>query len=96
MWNTLFPSQYIKKIAITRGKICEGCVHYDKYGESEKAFVKGKPACGICGCNIRLKTHCLSCDCALKDIQFIPWWKSEMSEKEEDLFRKKTGIKNEL
>ena len=77
--------------------ICEknDCGFYDHTGTSENVFIKGEPACGGCGCNKKLKTHCLSCHCYLQDIGKLPLWDAEMSEKEEDALRAKTGIKNE-
>lgn len=84
-------------IAKKRSEICRSnkCGYYDKDGTAEATFIKGSPACGLCGCNEKLKTRCLSCNCALQDIGKVPLWDSVMTEKEEDDLREKTGIKNE-
>ena len=93
-----FPNKYIEKIAAHRAAICETneCGFYDKLGVTEKIIVKGVPGCSECGCRILYKTHVLSAVCTLKDIGKTPLWDIEMTEKEEEIFRKKTGIKNDI
>jgi hypothetical protein len=91
----MFPKAWIKSIAQERLKICKTCVHFDPTGDSGKLFVPGKPGCTICGCNATLKTHCLSCNCALPDIGEEPLWKAVMSQEAEDTFKFKAGISDE-
>lgn len=95
--NTLFPTQYVEKIASHRLAICQSnvCGFYDEKGVMEITVLKGKPACGGCGCNVIYKTHTLSGYCYLQDIGKLPLWDVEMTEKEEEAWRNKTGIKNE-
>lgn len=97
IWNTWFPSRYIKNVAEKRSMICQAniCGLYDKFGTAEATYVKGKPACGGCGCNEKYKVHSLSSHCYLKDLGLTPLWEAEMTEKEEEIFRNKTGIKND-
>lgn len=96
VWNSWFPTYYIERIAEKRIRICEddACGFYDQYGKSKKAFVPGVPTCGNCGCVLSFKTRSLSSECSLADIALTPLWKKEMTEKEEDAFRNKTGIDN--
>jgi len=76
-WNsvTIFVSPNKRRTIKTRREVCSVCVHCDKKGERDNAFIKGKPACGICGCNIKILTACLSCECSLNDIGEEPKWK---------------------
>ena len=76
IWNSIFGNRKEKKIAKERQKICESntCGFYDKLGESEEAFIKGKPACGICGCNIKFLVNSMESECSLKDINKTPLW----------------------
>lgn len=98
IWHSWFPSQYIKKVAAHRLAICQEnrCGFYDAKGESESCFIKGRGCCKGCGCNDKYKSHSLSSYCYLKDLGLTPLWDSEMTEKEEEQFRYKTGIKNEI
>lgn len=87
----------MERIAEKRLKICQSnkCRLYDARGEFPITFVKGKPACGACGCNAKWLTHSLSSDCSLRFQGKEPLWVAEMSEEEENKFREKTGIKND-
>jgi len=89
--NNIFKQDDIEAVAIERASICESnaCGLYDKDGSSEKAFVKGSPACGGCGCNIQLKTRCMACDCYLKDIGEHPLWVAVLSPAEEQVLRER-------
>lgn len=97
MWNTLFPSSFVERVAERRESLCRSnaCGLYDKTGTSPAAVIIGKPACAGCGCNIKVKTHSLSSWCYLKDIDRDPLWEAEMSIQEEEEFRNKTGLKND-
>lgn len=63
-----------------RTRICKSnkCGHYDKDGSGPNAFVKGKPACGVCGCNIKFLTSLPESTCSLQDIEQEPLWKSKI------------------
>lgn len=71
IWISPGKSKRVK----SRREICSVCIHYDKNGSGPNAAIEGKPACGICGCNIKLLTACLSCECSLTDIGEEPKWK---------------------
>lgn len=64
-------------VSKARRKICEECNYYDDYGIGEKAVIKGKPSCFICGCTIKLKTLCMECSCALPEVGALPKWGPE-------------------
>ena len=67
------------KVAQERKTICQSnkCGHYDKLGEGDKAYIKGKPACGICGCNIKFLINSMESHCSLQDIGQEPLWKAK-------------------
>jgi hypothetical protein len=55
----------------------------------ENTIIKGKESCGLCGCNLDIKTACLSCHCALKDFQGEALWDKVLTKMEEDLLKLK-------
>jgi hypothetical protein len=86
----------IQKTIEERIAICESnqCGYYDAAGTGERVALKGQPACGLCGCNKKLKAGCLSCRCALADIGKIPLWEAVLTpeqEKELDNVQKNTN-----
>lgn len=62
-------------VADERVSICESnkCGYYDKDGVGEKVVLKGKPACLICGCNIRLLANSDE-GCSLSELKKEPLW----------------------
>ena len=80
-------------MAAERIKICRKntCGFYDKLGESETVFLKGKEACGLCGCNLEMKCASQDSYCALKDINQDPLWDiREIVEKEKTWLNSQT------
>ena len=71
IYNHFFGSKKAKEQAKKRLKICQSnkCGFYDKEGNSEKAFIKGEPACGVCGCNIAFLTASLDSKCSLQELE---------------------------
>jgi hypothetical protein len=82
--NSVIVSQEIEDVASSRESICKTCPHYDPKGESEKVFVKGSPACSICGCNITFLTHSMHSQCSLHEIGQEPLWLPELTKEEEE------------
>lgn len=79
IFNFFFKSKIDRRTKLmikNRISICKGCNHYDQKGLSKNAAIKGKPACDICGCNIKLLTACTTCECSLADIGEEPKWQS--------------------
>lgn len=97
IFYSLFPNEYVESIAKKRSTVCRKnvCGFYDSLGIMEATILKGKSACGGCGCNERIKTRSLSSWCYLKDIGLTPLWEAEMTEHEEELFKKKYGVPDE-
>lgn len=50
-----------------RRAICAKCPLLDKEGKGENVLLPGLPSCGVCGCNIKELTACLSCECSYED-----------------------------
>jgi len=71
VFNYFFGSRIRRR---QRMAICTGCEYYDQKGEGEKVVLKGKPACSICGCNVKLLTSCTDCVCSREDIGLTPLW----------------------
>lgn len=67
---------WAKKEVEERRKICMSCPFLDRYGEAEVTVIKGKPACGICGCNIMELTASLSSECSATERGMFSKWKS--------------------
>ena len=67
-----------RKLSKERTAICKSnkCGHYDALGSSENAFIKGKPACEICGCNIKILTSSPESVCSLQELNQTPLWTS--------------------
>lgn len=97
IWNSWFPSLFVKRVANRRIKICRSnqCGHYDAHGESSKCYVAYSECCDACGCKLKWATHSLSKTCGLVELGEEPLWKAEMTEKEEQEFEHKTGIVNQ-
>lgn len=93
--NNVFKQDHIEDIANERLRICESnaCGLYDKDGSSEKAFVKGSPACGGCGCKLDLKVRCMACACHLQDVGEHPLWVPVLSPAEEQVLRERLDKK---
>lgn len=68
-----------------RKTICESnvCGKYDAIGIPETSAIPGQPSCSVCHCNIKLKTACTYCWCALKDLGQEPLW-DKLMEKDQD------------
>lgn len=82
--NSLIIKEEIEKIARDRLDICRSCIYYDRDGTSEKVVLKGLEACSVCGCSLHLKVHCMSCSCAMEELEQTPLWTAELTTEEED------------
>lgn len=63
-------------MAKKRTAICKSnrCGYYDALGESENTFIKGKPSCKICGCNIKILSNSPESKCSLSELGQKPLW----------------------
>lgn len=81
--NSIFKSDDIELIAAERLAICKECPLLDWEGTT--CLVPGtKPCCGLCGCDMHLKTRSLSSACSDED---NPRWHPVLSEEEEDILK---------
>ncbi len=96
--NSVFKRAYVENIKEARLVICRknSCGYYNVKGDADICYVKGKECCNACGCNSILLARSLSASCSLFKVGKTPLWDAVMSKEEEDKFRTKTGIKNEL
>ena len=74
----LWPTK-ASKVAKNRITKCRSnaCGLYDKYGESEKAFIKGQECCAGCGCVLKFLTSSMESSCTLKELGQVPMWVAE-------------------
>jgi hypothetical protein len=93
--NSVFVKEDVETIAQQRMQICNDCALLNMQGDG--CMLPGtQPCCdetkGGCGCSLKLKTRSLSSSCPHPD---GPKWGAVMNENEEELLRKKLGIKDE-
>lgn len=77
LWNKLFKSRAVEKIAKGRLEICQSnrCGYYDPKGQYEKSVGNGgKESCGACGCLLQIKIRSLDSECGLSEIEQMPLW----------------------
>ena len=78
-WNSIFIKEQVEKVATERMEICKVCPH-----NSDKKKLTGYKSfrpdfhCTLCGCDLHLKTRCMSCECPVSK------WSKQMEEKEEE------------
>ena len=62
LWNRIFRSAYVEKVARERAEICRTCPHIDWDGKD--CYLKGtQPCCSLCGCQLETKLRSLSSGC---------------------------------
>lgn len=99
--NSVFKREHIEEIAQERLAICasNACGLYDADGSSERAVVKGSPACAGCGCKLEYKTRAMATYCYLQDMGEHPLWVAVLTPAEaeilEDRLRKEEQSKTE-
>lgn len=89
--NSVFKQEHIEEIAEERMGICASniCGLYDENGESERAVVKGDPACAGCGCKLEFKTRSMASYCYLKDMGEHPLWEAILSPAEAEILQER-------
>ncbi len=89
--NSVFKQEHIEEIAQERMSICESnvCGLYDANGESERAVVKGSPACAGCGCKLEFKTRAMASACYLGEMGEHPLWVAVLSPAEADILHER-------
>lgn len=78
-WNSIFVKDSIEKVHEDRLHICNGC-SWNSTAMKDKGYKTFRPDffCTQCGCNLDMKTRCMSCDCP------IGKWTAQMTEEEEN------------
>ena len=78
-WNSIFVKESIEKIAKERMDICKNCPFNSDYAKANKGYKTARIDfhCIQCGCDLHLKTRCLSCSCPLNK------WLEYVSQEEE-------------
>lgn len=77
-WNSIFIKDSIEKVHKERLEICNTC-EYNSEAMKAKGFktIRIDYHCTLCGCNLDMKTRCMSCECPVKK------WEALMSEVED-------------
>jgi hypothetical protein len=72
-------AKQIKNMSEERLKICRSnkCGYYDQSGTSEKVFINGEEACGVCGCNLKFLTSSQDSQCSLDQVNKEPLWNKQ-------------------
>lgn len=84
-WNSVFVKENIEKIAEERLEICKGCSHNSDHAKKFNNYKTIRPDfhCTLCGCDLHMKTRCLSCECPIKK------WLVQVSEGDDALINEK-------
>lgn len=88
-WNSIFVKDHIEKLSAARIAICRGCSMNSEHATKYLGYKSFRPDfhCTNCGCNLDMKTRCLSCECPLKK------WLAVATEEEGQLIQ--TRLENE-
>ena len=78
-WNSVFIKGEIEKIAQERITICRGCSLNSEHQRKYNNYKTFRPDfhCTDCGCDLHMKTRCLSCECPKKK------WLAHITQEEE-------------
>lgn len=88
-WNSIFVRDSIEKVHEERLKICVDCSsNSEKMKERGYKTFRPDLHCTICGCNLDMKTRCMSCECPDHK------WDKVMSEEEEKQLTDKIDKEN--
>lgn len=84
-WNSVFIRESVEKIAGQRMEICNGCSLSSDNQKKFNGYKTFRPDvhCTNCGCNLHMKTRCMSENCP------IGKWLACMSSEEENEMNKK-------
>lgn len=63
--NSIFVNQEVEKVHKERITICDACPMNSTYLKEHNGYKTFRPDyhCGNCGCNLDMKTRCMSCEC---------------------------------
>src|ERR1700749_1311749 len=83
--NLIRARKEVELASQQRLNVCKGCSHNSDHQKKFLGYKSFRPDyhCTICGCNLELKTRCMSCECPIKK------WHPLLSEEEERELEKK-------
>lgn len=78
-WNSVFVKESIEKVAAERIAICRGCSKNSDHQKQYSGYKSFRPDfhCTVCGCDLHMKTRCMSCECPMHK------WVAQASENDE-------------
>ena len=84
-WNSVFVKKWIEEVADQRNSICKGCSYNSDHQKKYNNYKTFRPDfhCTHCGCDLHMKTRCMSCECPVKK------WLAHISQEEEFEITKK-------
>lgn len=66
--NSIFVKEQVEQVAKERIAICNTCDYYSpNMRKAGKSFIRLDKFCGLCGCNMYLKTRSLAAHCPIGD-----------------------------
>lgn len=76
-YNKVITTKWIEEVAQERISICSSCEWYSE-NKKKQGYITHRPDyhCTDCGCNLSLKTRCMSCSCPINK------WKEVVDEKD--------------
>lgn len=86
-WNSVFVKDSVEKVHHERLSICQECPYNSTNMKANSGYKSFRPDfhCAICGCNLDMKTRCMSCECPQGK------WRALLSEAEEKEMTDKLG-----
>lgn len=74
--NLVSAKRWIEEVSANRMYICNKCELFSENAKKDNNYetLRPDPHCTNCGCNLDLKTRCMSCSCPIKK------WEAIMSE----------------
>jgi hypothetical protein len=69
-YNKIVATEWVEEAAQQRIAICVDCEWFSR-NRAEKNPARPDDHCTDCGCNLALKTRCMSCECPLKKWEAI-------------------------
>lgn len=85
--NKVVAKRWVEEVSADRMFICNKCDLFSENAKQKSGYttIRPDPHCTECGCNLELKTRCMSCSCPLNK------WTAIMSE--EDWEQVKNSLK---
>lgn len=87
VWNSLFVKESVEAVHRERLKMCLSCQYNSSEMKKVGEYKTFRPDfhCTVCGCNLDMKTRCMSCECPPE----VGKWRAIMTEEEENKLTEK-------